>query len=105
EELHRRVVSDPRRFLRLLDRALSPDDFEVVDQELPRILALACSDTPVHSSTSRLRQATSHGQRADALRTLRNELQRSGIDTRHAVIAAFTARVIRPGSSAATDDA
>jgi DEAD/DEAH box helicase len=105
EEVHRRLAADPRRFLRLIDRALAPGDFEVVDEQLPRILELAVEDGPVKTALARLRSAGSHADRRVQLETLIETLQLAGIDTRHAVVAAANARVLRPGTSSATDEA
>jgi hypothetical protein len=105
EEVQRRLASDPRRFLRLVDRALAPGDFELVDRELPRILERAVADTPVREILAALRSATSYASRRTHLEELIAALQQEGIDTRHAVIAAANARILRSGTSAATDGA
>jgi hypothetical protein len=105
EEVHRRLAADPRRFLRLMDRALAPGDFEVVDDQLPAILELAVQDGPVKMTLVRLRSARSHVDRRKQLEALIETLKLAEIDTRHAVVAAANARVLRPGTSAATDEA
>jgi hypothetical protein len=103
EEVQRRLASDPRRFLRLVDRALAPGDFEAVDRELPRILEFAVADTPVRDALARLRSATSYTDRRMRLEKWIDVLAQEGIDTRHAVIAATSARILRSGTSGATD--
>jgi hypothetical protein len=105
EEVHRRVAADPRRFLRLLDRTLVPSDFEVVDVELRRILDLAVDDDEVSLALATLRGASRHDERHTALERLVEVLQAAGVDTRHAVISAANARILRPGTSPATDAA
>jgi hypothetical protein len=105
EEVHRRLSADPRRFLRLMDRAMAPGDFQVVGEELPRILELAVEEGPVRTALADLRSARSHADRRVRLEALIETLQRAGIDTRHAVVAAANARILRPGTSPVTDEA
>ncbi len=105
EQVHRRVAADPRRFLRLIDRALAPGDFEIVDDEMRRILDLAIVDSPVRSSLGELRAATSPLDRRACLEAFIGALDAAGIDTRHAVVASVSARILRPGTSVATDAA
>ena len=105
EEVQRRLASDPRRFLRLVDRALAPGDFEVIDRELPRILELLDDDGPPRAALAALRGASTHGDRRQRLELWIGALQDAGIDTRHAVIAAANTRFLRAGASASTDSA
>lgn len=103
EEVHHRMTADPRRFLRLLDRTLDPSDFEVVDHEIPRALELIATSGATSTAVARFRAAESHVERRLALEDFVRALRAAGIDTRHAVVAALNARVLRPGTSAATD--
>jgi hypothetical protein len=76
-----------------------------VDGELRRILEFAVAVGPVQSALAALRAAGSHAKRREHLNTLIAALDGAGIDTRHAVIAAANARILRPGTSAGTDEA
>jgi ATP-dependent helicase Lhr and Lhr-like helicase len=105
EELQRRISADPRRFLRLVDRALAPGDFEVVEAEMPRILDRLAEAGRLRKAVDALRGAQTNAERRGELDRLVRVLGREGLDTRHAVIAALNARVLRPGTSVATDTA
>lgn len=105
EEVHHRVSADPRRFLRLLDRTLDPSDFEVVDREVPKALELIARPGVTSAAIARFRSAETHVERRRALDDFILGLRDAGLDTRHAVIAALNARLLRPGTSAATDAA
>jgi DEAD/DEAH box helicase/Helicase conserved C-terminal domain len=105
EEVHHRVTADPRRFLRLLDRTLDPSDFEVVDHEVPKALELIAAPGATRTAVARFRAAESHVERRLALDDFILALRAAGVDTRHAVVAALNARLLRPGTSAATDAA
>jgi hypothetical protein len=103
EELHRRCAENPRRFFKLLSRALDPGDFEVVDTEVPRAIELATADGALETALQALRDANTHQARRATLETMVATLTSVGIDTRHAVVAALNARLVRPGASAQTD--
>jgi len=105
EEFARRYTDDPRRYFRLLEVALGPSDFEIVDSELTRILHLAATDATTADSFARLRAATSGSGTTSALRDLVRHLAQQGVAVTHPVMAALNARVLRPGSTAQTDTA
>jgi hypothetical protein len=103
EEFAKRYTDDPRRFFRLVEAALAPSDFEIVDAELGRTIRLMVSEHDVHQAVARLRAATSQADTATGLRQLLRLLLERGVSVTHPVIAALNARVLRPGSSAQTD--
>ena len=103
EELHRRCAENPRRFFTLLTRALEPGDFEVVDRELPRAISLVCEPGPVQLALRALREASTQRERQHSLEQALTALRGAGLDTRHAVVAAINARLVRPGATPATD--
>lgn len=106
ETVVRRILERPRHFLALLDRAVQPSDFEVVDVALRDVLDQAVVDgSPVHSAFAHYRAATSNDERVSALEEIRTRLTEIGVPAVHSVIAAIAARLIRFGSSAATDEA
>jgi hypothetical protein len=103
EEFARRYTSDPRRFFRLVEAALAPSDFELVDSELSRVLDLAASDAEIMKALVSLRTATTQASTAAAMRDLTILLTAAGVSMSHPVSAAMNVRVLRPGSSAQSD--
>jgi hypothetical protein len=103
EEFARRYGEDPRRFFRLVESALAPSDFEVVDTELMRALDLAVHDPEVRQLLADVRSTTSQTATTSAVWALSAALADHGISVSHPVTAALNARVLRPGSSAETD--
>jgi hypothetical protein len=103
EEILRRYADDPALFFRLADAALEPSDFEVVDSEVTTFLALTADDADLQQVLASARAASSHRELARAIEALRGALGARGLVASHAVMSALQARVLRPGSSAATD--
>src|SRR5262249_10304944 len=103
EEFARRYADDPRRFFRLVESALAPSDFEIIDTELMRALDLAVHDPEVRQRLADVPSATSQTATTSSVRSLSAALAGHGISVSHPVTAALNARVLRPGSSAETD--
>jgi hypothetical protein len=103
EEVARRYTEDPRRFFRLLESALGPSDYELIDAELTRILDMLPADTALAAVLERVRTAAEHGTLITAVAALEAALADRGILVTHAVMSAIHARILRPGSSAPTD--
>jgi hypothetical protein len=103
EEFARRYSDDPRRFFRLMESALAPSDFEIVDTELMRTLNLVTNDQQVSQSVAEVRSANSLAATTSSVRALLAALANHGVTVSHPVAAALNARVLRPGSSAQTD--
>jgi superfamily II DNA or RNA helicase len=103
EEFARRYLDDPRRFFRLVESALAPSDFEIVDSELVRALELAMNDQDVKRRMLDVRSANSQTDTTSTVRELLACLAERGVAVSHPVIAALNARVLRPGSSNQTD--
>jgi hypothetical protein len=103
EEFAKRYADDPRRFFRLVESALAPSDFEVVDTELVRALDLARSDSDVTQQFAAVRAAGTQAAKTAAMRQLLSSLLERGVAVIHPVTAALNARVLRPGSSDRTD--
>lgn len=104
EHLLPRIVEDPRRFLDLIEGSLDASDFELTDGELRRFLMWA--DNPasnVFKSIARIRGASTQEQLTAAFLALKEELGKHGMQISHSVMAALSSRVLRPGSSKATD--
>lgn len=104
EEILRRYSSDPLKFFRLAQSALEPSDFEIVDAELTRLLELEAADTELADAMAGVRRATSYESLRRATEGLRRVLSSRGILVSHPVMAAVNARILRPGSSAQTDE-
>jgi hypothetical protein len=105
ETLQQRLVTRPRHFVALLDRAVRPSDFEVVDRALRATLDVAVDSSRLAEKFSAFRDALTNDRRLECLRSIRQELGRLEIAATHPVVAALAARVLRPGSSRSTDEA
>ena len=103
EALQREYISNARRFFLLVEAALSPSDFEVVDAQLTRIVALSQSAPDVSEALVAVREATSNAELASAQRALIGTLRGHRVVVNHPVMTALAARLIRPGSSPLTD--
>lgn len=103
EEFARRYTDDPRLYFQLVESALAPNDFEIVDGELSRTLDLAVQDEQIAERLAAVRAQDGHGATTVAMRRLRTALTMRGIAVTHPVTAALSARVLRPGSSSQTD--
>lgn len=105
EELLLRYAEDPRRFFRLVENALGPSDFELVDSELTRYLDLVADDEQLAEAAGAVRRASRHDQRATAWQQLIDQLVDRGNFVSHSVTAALTTRLLRPGSRPEVDQA
>lgn len=103
EEVTRRYAEDPRRFFRLVESALGPSDYELVDAELTRLLELVAVDTALAARFEDVRSAARHEELQAAVSRLEAELSARGILVTHAVMSAVYARLLRPGSGPHTD--
>jgi hypothetical protein len=106
EALASRLRRDPLRFSRLMRKALQPSPTEVVDHQMRRLAhALADGENVLRSAVTRFRTAESQDGRVAALASLRAAMADVGVPPEHAVVAAVVNRLLRPGTSAATDAA
>lgn len=104
EHLLPRIVEDPRRFLDLIECSVNQSDYELADSELRRFLAWANdSGSNVFKLVAQTRGASSQEQLTASFLSLKAELGKRGMQISHSVMAALSARVLRPGSSQATD--
>ena len=74
EQLVNRYADDRVRFFRLVEAALNPSDFELVDRELVRILDLLNRDSDLRADVQRLRSASNPTTAHSALRVLLSSL-------------------------------
>ena len=102
-----RYAHDPRRFFDLVEAALRPSDFEIVDDQLTQFLAWAVddNDSALREKIAVLRQAhgVSHLAYAEALDEILQYLSQRGLFVCHSVVAAIGTRVFKPGSTSNTD--
>jgi hypothetical protein len=103
EEVLRAYAADPRRFFRLADSALAITDFELVDRELTRLLSQVEHDAELSRALDAVRAAEGNVALQDAVFKLRSLLSARGLVVNHLVMSALSARILRPGSSPATD--
>ena len=103
EEVLRRFAEDPRRFFRLVEAALSPSEFDVVDSELTRLLDSIQTDEEIQNALSSFRQAVGNNQINSAMTTFRRLLKTRGFRVSHSVMTAINSRILRPGSDQSTD--
>jgi hypothetical protein len=105
EAFAERLQRDPRRFLRLMQRASRPSPTEVVDYQMRRILDAVNHGGPLADAIAGYRGAPSQAKRVDALGVIREALRTTGLMPDHAVVSALANRLLRPGSTSATDRA
>ncbi|WP_323746153.1 protein DpdJ [Catenulispora pinisilvae] len=107
EHLTRYYAEDPRRFWGLVETALGPGDYEYVDGTLTRLLAHLAAE-PGGEATRAMTSLRTQGSASaaiDALSHLRAAWARVDGPPRHTAVAALSTRLLRPGSTAATDAA
>lgn len=106
EALAARVRPDPRRFLRLILRATQPSTHELVDTHLQRVIDLVTTDATWSGLVNGFRSAPDQATRVEAIERIRDSLRQSGIyGAEQSVVSSLASRVLRPGSTPATDAA
>ncbi|MGW1802221.1 protein DpdJ [Streptomyces sp. NPDC001984] len=106
EALATRVRPDPRRFLRLMMRAVQPSTSELVDAHMRRIVHYATERDDWLNLVADFRGSTTQAERVQNLDRIRAELRNSGIyGAEQAVVSSLANRLLRPGSTANTDQA
>lgn len=106
EDFLARYSQDPRRFYSLLEAQLEPNEYAHTDFQLRRLLkAIAGSDPDegLRDAVIAVRNAQSAVGTDAAMGRLRAELAARGFILHHAFISALSTRVIRPGSTTASD--
>lgn len=104
EALAARVRPDPRRLLRLILRATQPSTYELVDSHLQRVIDLVTTDATWSGLVNDFRSAPDQATRVEALGRIRDGLRQSGIyGAEQSVVSSLASRVLRPGSTPATD--
>jgi hypothetical protein len=106
EDFLARYSQDPRRFYSLFEAQLEPNEYAHTDFQLHRLLRAVASDAPDENlleAVAAVRTAQSAAATDRAMGRLRAELAARGFVLYHAFIAAVSTRVIRPGSTPASD--
>ena len=109
ERVEALIQDDPQRFLALLEGALEASDPEQARVDLGLVagwLAESCSShrPEVAQAAGALRGAQSHQDETHALEGLTSVLSDAGLFLHPVTLAAVNLRLLRPGSSANTDD-
>ncbi|MFJ4002978.1 protein DpdJ [Streptomyces sp. NPDC090023] len=106
EALATRVRPDPRRFLRLIMRAVQPSTSELVDAHMRRIVRYTTEHSQWLDLVAAYRGSASQADRVQSLDRLRAQLRASGIHgAEQSVVSSLANRLLRPGSTAQTDQA
>ncbi|WP_426752046.1 protein DpdJ [Myxococcus sp. Y35] len=108
EDFLSRYGDDPRRFFGLLDSALAPSDFEEIDFQLRTLISRLCAPVPSRdeelvTAVEAVRQSETHQEWVEHSNGLRRLLSDRGFLVSQPFVAALFARILRPGSSSATD--
>ncbi|PAX88411.1 DEAD/DEAH box helicase [Streptomyces albidoflavus] len=105
EQLSQHYAEDPRRFWRLVESALTPNDYEYVDSTVTRLLHHVTTQPngKAARAMAALRAHTSAAESNQALTTLREAWSDIDGPPRHSAVAALSTRLLRPGSTPATD--
>ncbi|MGW4580328.1 protein DpdJ [Rhodococcus aetherivorans] len=106
EALASRLQAEPRRFLRLMWAAIQPAPAEMIDRQLRAVVDHLGRDTTLTSAVGRYRSSETQADRIAALGSVRQAIGRLTIrSNEHMLIANFANRLLRPGTSAASDEA
>lgn len=108
EEFMRRYAEDPRRFFSTVRSNLGMGEFELIEHQLEKIVAVLAEDEDKGVSESaenvrRFRIAGSHEEMAKLFKSLRCSLMLEGYSPFHGFLVALGNRILRPGSGRATD--
>jgi hypothetical protein len=106
EEFLRCYAEDPRRFFSTVRAALESGEFELIDQQLNRLLAtLLTEETPsaVRECVQRFRSSGTHADMAQSSKELRLALVREGFAVFHGFLTSLSTRILRRGAGPASD--
>ncbi len=104
EALAHAIRREPRRFLRLVDHAVTTGPDDALNRDLTRFLDLR-DDPRLAPAIATYRAAKGNAERLAALGELRRSLLEVGLPAGRRLLAPLTARLLRPGSSPAQDEA
>lgn len=106
EEFLRSYAEDPRRFFSTVRAALEVSEFELVDQQLNRLLETQLTEenpSAVRECVQRFRSSGTHADMAQSSKELRVALVREGFAVFHSFLTSLSTRILRRGSGPASD--
>lgn len=103
EEILQRYAADPSGFFRLVESALEPSDFEIIDSELTNLMELNATEQSVSDALAQVRDAESYHSLVAASSCLRQVLMHHGLLITPTVMTSIHARILTPGSNVETD--
>ncbi len=103
EEILRRYTANPTHFFKLAESSLSPSDYEIVDNELTRLLEYGCSDPIIKKGFADIRNSINYQEMSSFSKSLKKYLHSIGFLLIHPVMTAINLRLLKPGTSEATD--
>jgi hypothetical protein len=100
EQLHRVLLEDPRRFVRLLDGVLDESELERLDGDVKRFLQFEASDSGVQASSDNVRAAwkDGHAAVARAFEELRDAVHGAGAELARSAWTTIVNRLLGPGA-------
>lgn len=106
EEFMRAYSEDPRRFFSMVRAAVEMGEFELIDQQLTKVLStLTSRDRPstTRDAIDRIRKATGHRELTQLSSELRAAMVREGFSPFHGLMVSLSSRLLRPGAGPAMD--
>lgn len=104
EESIERIGEDPRRFFNLVEAALDLSEYELIDGQLSRFLAIMDNGhAGICSAVSALREATSFKETEENFQQLRTAMATEGFLQFHSFLVALNNRILRSGSNREVD--
>lgn len=104
EEVVLKYQEDPRRFFRLVESALGPSDYELIDSELGLTLQLLEEDEEIREVFGIFRKSENYHKSMNAIQAIHARLYEKGVLVSHPVKSAIYNRILRPGSTDKTDE-
>lgn len=104
EEVVSKYQEDPRRFFRLVESALGPSDYELIDSEMSLTLQLIQQEKEMKEAFQKFRQSENYTDSMNAVQQIHTMLYERGVLVSHPVKSAIYNRILRPGSSEKTDE-
>lgn len=95
--------SEPRALFRAIESAVAPTDLEMTSHGLRRFLTLACDDPQVAALVGQIRGTSDHATNYELRGRLNAYLAQRGVDVSHSLSVSLGARLLRPGTTAASD--
>lgn len=103
EQLAEDALASPRRLLRLAEAAVGETDYELADRAQRGLIRLANTEPDVAETLATFREAASPDSKRSILQRILAQLAEAGLPAGRTVAAAVAARLLRPGSTTASD--